>query len=402
MAQDEKKSEDDAKIDDVEVAVEIESDGCCNNYPWWVCFIIGNEFCERYAYYGMRAVLVLYLNQFIGFSKDVSTEIYHAYVALCYFTPLFGAIIADSFWGKFKTIFILSIVYVIGMFLMAISALNYSDDPDRETGETVNTVLCLVALAVVAAGTGGIKPCVSTLGGDQFPKDDRGTKQLEDFFSIFYFSINAGSLCSTFITPVLRSQGNYFIAFLVPAILMAIALILFLLGSKYYTRNMPTGNIFAQFLGATWAALRGKCKASKSDKREHFMDYAKDCGKYPTQIINDAKWVFPILVMYLPIPMFWALFDMQGSRWTQTATQMNGYLGSVQILPDQIQLLNSLMILLFLPIFQKLIYPAFEWCGVTVSPLRKMSLGQVSNSIRPCFKTRKCRGSPTEGRWDTV
>ena len=66
-----------------------------------------------------------------------------------------------------------------------------------------------------------------------------------------------------------------------------------------------------------------------------------------------------------------------GSRWTQTATQMNGYLGSVQILPDQIQLLNSLMILLFLPIFQKLIYPAFEWCGVTVSPLRKMSLGQV-------------------------
>lgn len=157
MSQDEKKSEDGAKIEDLEVAVEIESDGCCNNYPWWVVFIIGNEFCERYAYYGMRAVLVLYLNQFIGFSKDVSTEIYHAYVALCYFTPLFGAIIADSFWGKFKTIFILSIVYVIGMFIMAISALNFSDDPDRETGETVNTVLCLVALTVVAAGTGGIK-----------------------------------------------------------------------------------------------------------------------------------------------------------------------------------------------------------------------------------------------------
>ena len=64
---------------------------------------------------------------------------------------------------------------------------------------------------------------------------------------------------------VLRSQGNYFIAFLVPAILMAVALILFLLGSKYYTKNMPTGNIFAQFLGATWAALRGKCKGMVSN-----------------------------------------------------------------------------------------------------------------------------------------
>lgn len=107
------------------------------------------------------------------------------------------------------------------------------------------------------------------------------------------------------------------------------------------------------------------------------MDYAKDCGKYPAQIINDAKWVFPILVMYAPVPMFWALFDMQGSRWTQTATQMDGYLGSVQILPDQIQLLNALLILVLLPVFQKLIYPAFEWCGIRVTPLRKMSLGQV-------------------------
>ena len=107
------------------------------------------------------------------------------------------------------------------------------------------------------------------------------------------------------------------------------------------------------------------------------MDYAKDCGKYPTQIINDAKWVFPILVMYVPVPMFWALFDMQGSRWTQTATQMDGYLGTVQILPDQIQLLNALLILILLPVFQKLIYPAFEWCGIRVTPLRKMSLGQV-------------------------
>ena len=93
------------------------------------------------------------------------------------------------------------------------------------------------------------------------------------------------------------------------------------------------------------------------------MDYAKDCGKYSAQIINDAKWVFPILVMYTPVPMFWALFDMQGSRWTQTATQMDGYLGSVQILPDQIQLLNALLILVLLPVFQKLIYSAFECSG---------------------------------------
>ena len=137
----------------------------------------------------------------------------------------------------------------------AVSAVNFSGDPDNEEGETVNMILCIVALIIVACGTGGIKPCVSTLGGDQFSSDERGQSQLKDFFSIFYFAINAGSLCSTFITPVLRAQGSYTIAFLVPAVLMGVALILFLAGSKYYIKNMPTGNIFSQFLGASWTAF---------------------------------------------------------------------------------------------------------------------------------------------------
>ena len=189
---------------------------------------------------------------------------------------------------------------------------------------------------------------------------------------------------------------------------MAIALILFLLGSKYYTRNMPTGNIFAQFLGATWAALRGKCKGNHNCQ---LCYYFWNHFKPPKAIKEHISWIMQRTVENIQLkssmmPNGFSLFSSctfqfqcfghflickvcnfltlpnwkkpsSGSRWTQTATQMNGYLGSVQILPDQIQLLNSLMILLFLPIFQKLIYPAFEWCGVTVSPLRKMSLGQV-------------------------
>ena len=106
-------------------------------YPYYVFFILGNEFCERYAYYGMRAILVIYLvgliwirvpinfeiqKNFLGFDNDYATTIYHAFVALCYFFPLIGGIIADSFWGKVKTILILSIVYLAGMVLMAVAA----------------------------------------------------------------------------------------------------------------------------------------------------------------------------------------------------------------------------------------------------------------------------------------
>ena len=86
---------------------------------------------------------------------------------------------------------------------------------------------------------------------------------------------------------------------------------------------------------------------------------------------RDGKYVFPIIIMFTPLPFFWALFDMQGSRWTLTATQMNGWQGgdTFKVLPDQVQIMNPIMILLFLPLFQKIIYPAFEWCGIKVRDL---------------------------------
>ena len=86
---------------------------------------------------------------------------------------------------------------------------------------------------------------------------------------------------------------------------------------------------------------------------------------------RDGKYVYPIIIMFTPLPFFWALFDMQGSRWTLTATQMNGWQGgdAFKVLPDQVQIMNPIMILLFLPLFQKIIYPAFEWCGIKVRDL---------------------------------
>ena len=105
-------------------------------YPYYVFYILGNEFCERYAYYGMRSILIIFLvscpfeqpnwlNQknFLRMDNDLSTIVYHTFAALCYFFPLIGGIIADSFWGKVKTILILSIVYLIGMVLMAVAAI---------------------------------------------------------------------------------------------------------------------------------------------------------------------------------------------------------------------------------------------------------------------------------------
>uniref|UniRef100_A0A8C9RQK8 Solute carrier family 15 member 1-like n=1 Tax=Scleropages formosus TaxID=113540 RepID=A0A8C9RQK8_SCLFO len=181
----------------------------CFGYPLSIFFIVVNEFCERFSYYGMRAVLTLYFKNFLKWDEDLSTSIYHAFTALCYLTPILGAIIADSWLGKFKTIVYLSIVYTIGQVVMAISAITEITDGNSDGKPdtlTIHVVLSMVGLFLIAFGTGGIKPCVAAFGGDQF--QDHQEKQRSTFFSIFYLSINAGSLLSTLITPIMKGEGE--------------------------------------------------------------------------------------------------------------------------------------------------------------------------------------------------
>ncbi|XP_037543084.1 solute carrier family 15 member 2 [Nematolebias whitei] len=208
-------------------------------------------------------------------------------------------------------------------------------------------------------------------------------KERQKFFSIFYMSINAGSLLSTLITPVLKGgvecfgEDCYALAFGVPAALMIVALGVFIAGSRLYKRNPPQGNILLQVCNCIGFALKNRWNNSKSDpKREHWLDWAED--KYSKRLIQEIKMVLRVLVLYIPLPMFWALFDQQGSRWTIQATRMNLAFGeSFIIQPDQMQMLNALMILLFVPIFDLVIYPLVGLCRVNITPLRKMATGMI-------------------------
>ena len=148
-------------------------------YPRAVAFIIGNEFCERFSFYGMRTVLTLYLTEKLGCTEDNATGVFHAFVAACYLMPLFGAIVADSWLGKFRTIWMVSLVYILGLSFKTLATITPLGLPPTE--------FAFVGLALIAVGTGGIKPCVSAFGGDQFqlPEQER---QLQTFFSFFYFS----------------------------------------------------------------------------------------------------------------------------------------------------------------------------------------------------------------------
>lgn len=179
-------------------------------YPPQIKFIVGNEAAERFSFYGMKSILIVFMTQQMLFEKSLAVSYYHSFTAACYLLPLLGAYISDRFLGKYKTIMLLSVVYCIGHLILALF--------ESQMG-------LLAGLAFIALGAGGIKPCVSAHVGDQFRPDQK--KQMENVFNLFYWMINFGAFFSTILTPWTYAKYGSQIAFGIPGILMFIATIIF-------------------------------------------------------------------------------------------------------------------------------------------------------------------------------
>ena len=157
-----------------------------------VCpFILGNELCERLAYYGLSTNLVVYFQEVLDLpTAEANTQV-NIWMGTCYLTPLLGAIVADSYLGRYKTIFAFSSLYLVGLLLLV--ATNVVCD---QTSLDLNKLsfMLFIALYTISLGTGGIKPNVSSFGADQFNDDDPvQRKEKESFFNWFYMFINIGT-----------------------------------------------------------------------------------------------------------------------------------------------------------------------------------------------------------------
>ncbi|KAG5683602.1 hypothetical protein PVAND_012875 [Polypedilum vanderplanki] len=351
---------------------DIESIQKKSKFPKSVFFIVANEFCERFNYYGIRAILSLYLTRKLLLSDDTATIIYHGFASLVYSFCVLGAIIADSFLGKFLTIVWLSIVYLIGNIIMTLGAV--------EPWKLPNLEFAMIGLVLIALGSGGIKPCVAAFGGEQF-KLPQQAKQLAIFFSMFYFSINLGSFFSTIVTPILRENivcfgmiDCYPLGFGLPAVLMSVAIIIFLIGKPMYKILPNQGNMFVKVCGCIANAISTRAKEKNTNPCEHWLDYAE--AKYGRKLVMETKTLLKLLVLYIPLPLFWALYDQQGSRWTFQATRMDGDFGWITIQPDQMQVINPLLILIFIPLCEIFLYPILARFGIR-RPLQKMTLGGI-------------------------
>ncbi|KAL5709214.1 hypothetical protein ACHQM5_019926 [Ranunculus cassubicifolius] len=231
---------------------------------WKACSsILATEFCERLAYYGMSTNLVNYLEHRFNQGTATAARNVSIWSGTCYLTPLIGAYLADATMGRYLTIAIFSSIYFCGMALLTCSALIPVLKPVCENGhchpKSFQAAVMYLALYLIAIGTGGIKPCVSSFGADQFDDtDEKEQKKKASYFNWFYFSINVGALIASSVLVWIQTNVGWGLGFGIPAIAMLAAVVSFFLGTPRYRVQKPGGSPLPRIFQVIAASFRNR------------------------------------------------------------------------------------------------------------------------------------------------
>ncbi|MGR6500327.1 POT family MFS transporter [Shewanella sp. Koi 1] len=370
-------------------------------WPRQIPYIIASEACERFSFYGMRNILTPFLMTalLLSIPEDlrgaVAKDVFHSFVIGVYFFPLLGGWIADRFFGKYNTILWLSLLYCVGHAFLAIF---------EHSVQGFYTGLFLIAL-----GSGGIKPLVSSFMGDQFDQSNKSLAQKA--FDMFYFTINFGSFFASLSMPLLLKNFGAAVAFGIPGVLMFIATVFFWLGRKRYVHMPPEPKDPHGFLPVIRSALLTKVEgkaniglvlaliggvsaayalvniptlgivAGLCSAMVLLMGFVglgaslqleRARGIHPDAAVDGVRSVLRILVLFALVTPFWSLFDQKASTWI---LQANDMVKPSWFEPAMMQALNPLLVMLLIPFNNFVLYPAIERMGVKLTALRKMGAG---------------------------
>ena len=412
------------------------ADDNLTGYPSGIPYIIGNEGCERFSFYGMKAILYVFLWKTymdLGLFSETAaaqteaTAIVHDFNAAVYALPMIGALVADRFQGKYNVIMWLSVVYCIGHAFLAVFETNM-------TG-------FYAGLGLIAIGSGGIKPCVSAHVGDQFGK--KNVHLLSNIYKAFYFIINFGSMFATIMIPLLYDWYGPGVAFGLPGVLMAIATVFFWIGRKTFVHVpaepggklglldsvsgslmfLTVGSLFFTgsletpvklsislaflvsglaiffyrqkieqddgFLALTLIAAKDffsgkKASEPKPGTHETHWFYGTVAKKFGHDKADGPMSVWSIMSVFFLVSVFWALFDQHSSTWIRQAESLNGNIDlfgwNFTLLPSQMPSSNPILVMLLIPFTTLFLYPLISKF-YKLNPLRTMTIGIIMAGV---------------------
>ncbi|KAK4742566.1 hypothetical protein SAY87_000567 [Trapa incisa] len=394
---------------------------------WKACrFILGNECCERLAYYGMSTNLVNFLQKRMNQGNVTASNNVTNWSGTCYITPLIGAFLADSYMGRYWTIACFSIIYVLGMTLLTLSAsvpgLKPKCEDDKCYPTTGNVAICFVALYMIALGTGGIKPCVSSFGADQFDETDEAEKKKKSsFFNWFYLSINVGALIASSVLVWIQMNVGWGWGFGIPAVAMALAVLFFFSGSKLYRLQKPGGSPLTRIAQVIVAAFRkmnikvpidksvlyetvdtestiqGSRKLEHTDKLRFFdkaaVETPDDQIKGPvdpwrlctvTQV-EELKSIVRMLPVWASGIVFSTVYSQMSTMFVLQGNTMDQHMGpNFEIPSASLSLFDTLSVIFWAPVYDQIIVPyARRYTGHErgFTQLQRMGIGLVLSII---------------------
>ncbi|XP_045824159.1 protein NRT1/ PTR FAMILY 8.3-like isoform X1 [Trifolium pratense] len=394
-----------------------------NTGNWKACpFILGNECCERLAYYGIAKNLVTYLTRKLHEGNVSAARNVTTWQGTCYLTPLIGAILADSYWGRYWTIAVFSAIYFLGMCTLTLSASVPVLKPADCFGSScppatpAQYTSFFFGLYLIALGTGGIKPCVSSFGADQFDDTDLQERiKKGSFFNWFYFSINIGALVSgTFIVWIQENVG-WGIGFGIPTLFMGLAIGSFFLGTPLYRFQKPGGSPITRIFQVVVASFRKRHLVVPEDssllyetpdkrsailgsrKLEHsdelrcldraaiLSDAERKSGNYSnlwrlctvTQV-EELKTLIRMLPIWAAGIVFNSLYAQLSTLFVEQGTMMDTSISSFNIPPASLSSFDVISVIFWVPVYDRIIVPiARKFTGKErgFSELQRMGIG---------------------------
>ena len=384
--------------------------------PRQIPYIIGNEACERFSFYGMRNILVPFLVSSILLAylpeadrEGAAKDIFHTFVIGVYFFPLLGGWLSDRFFGKYNTVLWLSLVYCVGHACLAMFE-------ENRTG-------FYTGLFLIALGSGGIKPLVSAFVGDQF---DQSNKHLAKIvYDAFYWTINFGSFFASLLMPIFLRNYGPSVAFGIPGLLMFIATVIFWAGRRKYVNVPPSPPDPDSFLNVVRSALFGQAPgkglgtgvavagivlaiaslglipslgfvkavliglglliALVGTGASMQLDRAR--GSHPAAAVEGVLAVLRILIIFALVTPFWSLFDQKASTWVLQGQTMHipheawWWPSWLVVTAGQMQALNPIMVMLLIPFNNLVLYPLLRRMGFEPTALRRMGFGIAFSGV---------------------
>ncbi|XVF55127.1 hypothetical protein PTKIN_Ptkin06aG0011300 [Pterospermum kingtungense] len=368
---------------------------------WKACpYILGNECCERLAYYGINTNLVNYLKFQLNQRNVAAVSNVTNWSGTCYVMPLVGAFLADAYLGRYWTIASFSIIYVFGMTILTMSASIHGLKPTCDANNVchptrLKTGVFFLGLYLIALGTGGIKPCVSSFGADQFDDSDESEKKKKSsFFNWFYFSINIGALVAASVLVWIQTNVGWAWGFGIPAVAMAIAVASFFSGTRLYRNQRPGGSpltricqvVVASFRKARVqvpadksllyetadeeSAVKGSRKLDHTNQLSFFDKAAVETSSdqikgsiNPWRLcsvtqVEELKSIIRLLPVWATGIIFSAVYSQMGTLFVLQGNTMDLHMGrSFEIPSASLSIFDTISVIFWVPIYDRLIVP---------------------------------------------